>query len=140
MSLTAFLAQNAKKVENVKYVVSNRFVDEEGKPVPMEIKCITSEEDEQLRKECARRIQIPGTNQYMSETDYSQYIGKLAAECTVFPNLNAVELQDSYGAFSAEECLKKMLTPGEYADYTAKVQQVCGFNQSLKELTEEAKN
>ena len=33
MSLTAFLAQNAKKVENVKYVVSNRFVDEEGKPV-----------------------------------------------------------------------------------------------------------
>ena len=31
-NLTAFLAQNAKQVENVKLVVSDRFTDEDGKP------------------------------------------------------------------------------------------------------------
>ena len=29
-NLTAFLAQNAKRVENVKLVVSDRFTDEDG--------------------------------------------------------------------------------------------------------------
>ena len=43
MSLTAFLAKNALKVENVKFAVSKRFVDETTKkPMEWEIQAIIS--------------------------------------------------------------------------------------------------
>ena len=59
-NLTAFLAQNAKQVENVKLVVSDRFTDEDGKPLEWEVRCISSREDETLRRDCQYRVQVPG--------------------------------------------------------------------------------
>ena len=50
MTLTAFLAENADQIENEKYVVSPRFRGEDGQPIPWEIRCISSAEDEALRK------------------------------------------------------------------------------------------
>ena len=95
MSLSAFLAENAVPVENIKFVASKRFLGEDGNPIPWEIKTITGTEDEALRKSCAKRVPVPGKkNQYQKETDYDLYLGKLAVACTVFPNLNDKELQD----------------------------------------------
>lgn len=59
-NLTAFLAQNARQVENVKLVVSDRFTDEDGKPLEWEVRCISSREDETLRRDCQYRVQVPG--------------------------------------------------------------------------------
>lgn len=140
-NLTAFLAQNAIKVENVKYVASKRFVNEDGKPLEWEIASITSEEDELLRKSCTKRVPVPGKrNMYAPETDFNAYITKQAVKCTLFPNLNDVELQNSYGVMGGEALLKVMLTPGEYADYISKVQEVNGFDVPLEDAVEEAKN
>jgi hypothetical protein len=140
-NLSAFLAQNAVKVENVKHIVSNRFLDDKGQPIHWEISCITSTEDENLRKACTKRVPVPGKrNQFTQETDYNLYLGKLAARCTVFPNLNDVDLQNSYGVMGADVLLKTMLTPGEYAEYLVKVQEVNGFEVSMEEAVEEAKN
>lgn len=139
-NLTAFLAQNVIKVENVKYAASKRIVHE-GKPVEWEIGSITSDEDELLRKSCTKRMPVPGKrNMYTPETDFSQYLVKLAVRCTIFPNLNDVELQNSYGVMGAETLLKVMLSPGEYGDYAAKVQEINGFNVPLEDAVEEAKN
>jgi len=140
-TLSGFLSQNAIKIENIKHVVSKRFVDEKGKAMPWEIRCITSTEDEQLRKLCTKRVQIPGKrNQFTQETDYNLYLGKLAAMCTVHPNLDDAELQNSYGVMGSDAVLKKMLNPGEYADYLTKVQEVNGFEVTFEESVEEAKN
>lgn len=140
-NLTAFLAQNAIKVENVKYVASKRFVNEDGKPLEWEIASITSEEDELLRKTCTKRMPVPGKrNMFTPETDFNSYITKQAVKCTLFPNLNDVELQNSYGVMGADQLLKVMLTPGEYADYISKVQEVNGFEVTLEDAVEEAKN
>ena len=140
-NLSAFLAQNAAKVENVKHVVSKRFNDEKGNPIQWEVKCLTSSEDESLRKSCTKRVQVPGKrNQFTQETDFNQYLGKLAAACTVHPNLNDAELQTSYGVMGADDLLKVMLTPGEYADYLNKIQNINGFEISFEESVEEAKN
>ena len=38
--LSAFLAQNVKRVENTLYPATNRIVDENGKPILWEICCI----------------------------------------------------------------------------------------------------
>lgn len=140
-NLTGFLAQNALKVENIKYVASKRFIGEDKKPLEWEIKCIPSTEDEALRKSCTKRVPIPGKrNQYTSETDYNLYLGRLAATCTVFPNLNDAELQNSYGVMGADDLLKTMLMPGEYTDYLTKIQEVNGFEVTFEEAVEEAKN
>jgi len=139
--LSCFLSQNAVTVENVKYAASRRFMDKDKKPVEWEVKCITSEQDELIKKECTKRRPIPGKKgAYMPETDYDQYVGRLAVACTVFPDLNNKELQDSYQVMGAEALLKKMLTPGEYREYLSKVQEVNGFDIALEDLVEEAKN
>jgi len=140
-NLSAFLAENAIPVENTKYVASKRFLDGEGKPMAWEIGCITSSDDEALRKESTKRIPIPGKrNQFTQDLDVNLYLGRLAAKCTLFPNLGDAELQNSYGVMGADALLKTMLTPGEYAEYLLKVQEVNGFDTTYEDEVEEAKN
>lgn len=139
-TFSAFMAGNAIKNETVKYVASKRFV-EKGKPIEWEIKAIDSELDEALRKDCTKRVPIVGKRgQYNQETDTDKYVAKLCVACTVYPNLNDVELQDSYGVKSADALLKKMLLSGEYTEYKAKVMEVNGYDMSMEELVDEAKN
>ena len=135
-----FMAGNADKNETVKYVASKRFVDK-GKPVEWELKAIDSDLDEAIRKECTKRVPIPGKRgQYNQETDTDKYIGKMCVASIVYPNLNNAELQDSYGVKSADALLKKMLKPGEYTELKAKVMEVNGYDMSMEELVDEAKN
>ena len=139
-TFSAFMAGNAVKNETGKYVASKRFV-EKGKPIEWEIKAIDSDLDEALRKDCTKRVPIVGKRgQYNQETDTDKYIGKMCVACTVYPNLNDDELQDSYGVKSADALLKKMLLPGEYTEYKAKVMEVNGYDMSMEELVDEAKN
>lgn len=139
-NLNAFLKQNAITVEEEKVIVSERFL-ENGKPIEWIVKPITSQQDEILRKECTKRIPVNGKRgQYTQETDYNKYLGKMATICTVFPNLNDKDLQDSYEVMGAEELLKTMLLPGEYAAYIERVQEICGFDVTLEDKIEEAKN
>lgn len=140
-SLSAFLAQNAKKIDNTTYVVSDRFTDPEtGKPMPWEICCITAQENVNIRKTCMRTIPVPGKKgQFTQEFDANAYLAKVCVRCTVFPNLNDAELQNSYGVMGAEALITTMLTPAEFEDFSTKVLQVNGF-QTGDELVEEAKN
>jgi hypothetical protein len=138
---SVFMAGNAVKDETVKYVASKRFLDAKKKPVEWELKSISSDLDEALRKDCTKKVPIPGKRgQYNQETDTDKYIGKLCVACTVYPDLNNAELQDSYGVKGAEALLKTMLKPGEYTEYKAKVMEVNGYDMSMEELVDEAKN
>lgn len=140
-NFSAFLAQNALKAETEKYVVSKRFLDESRKPIEWEVGPVSSDEDEALRKQHTKRLPVPGKkNVFQPTTDYDSYLASLAVKCTLFPNLHDKELQDSYGAMGAEALLKKMLLPGEYADYLQFVQTINGFDVGMEEAVEEAKN
>lgn len=76
-SLSAFLAQNAKKVDNQYIVASPRFLGEDGKPVQWEICCITADENAQLRKGCMRSVPVPGRRgQFTQEFDAMAYQSK----------------------------------------------------------------
>jgi hypothetical protein len=135
-----FMAGNAVTDETVKYVASKRFKDK-GKPVAWEIKAVDSKTDEAIRKDCTKKVPIVGKRgQYNLETDNDKYIGKLCVACTVYPDLNNAELQDSYGVKTPDDLLKQMLKPGEYAEYKLKVMEVNGFDVSMDELVDEAKN
>lgn len=139
-SLSAFLAQNAKKVENRKIAVSPRFVGENGKPAEWEITCITAAENQKIRKNSVRNVPVPGKRgQFTTDFDSARYQAALAARCTVFPDLNNAELQESYGVMGAEDLISVMLTPGEFDDYILAITELCGFTTE-GELVDEAKN
>ena len=137
---SVFMAGNAIKDETIKYVASERF-KAKGKPVEWELKAIDSELDELIRKECTKRVPIAGKRgQYNMETDTDKYLGRLCVACTVYPDLNNAELQDSYGVKTPDALLKKMLKSGEYTEYKAKVMEINGYDMSMDELVDEAKN
>jgi hypothetical protein len=135
-----FMAGNAVKNEKIKYVASKRFVDK-GKPVEWELKAIDSDLDDSLRKECTKKVPIAGKRgQYTQEVDTDKYLAKVCVACTVFPNLNDAELQDSYGVKSGEALVRKMLLPGEYTDFKNKIMEINGYDMNMEELVDEAKN
>ena len=139
-TLSAFLAQNAKKVDNRKIALSPRFSDENGNAIEWEISCITAAENQKLRKDCLRNVPISGKRgQYTQELDTATYQAKLAARCTIFPDFNDVQLQESYGVMSAEQLAGVMLTPAEFDDLIIAITELCGFT-SESDLADEAKN
>lgn len=140
-NLSAFLAQNAKKIDNEKYAASSRFVDPEtGKPMEWELCCITAAENVNLRRSCTKTVPVPGKKgQFTSEFDANTYLAKVSVRCTVFPNLNDAELQNSYGVMGAEQLIMTMLTPAEFEDLSTKILQINGF-QTEEALVDDAKN
>lgn len=140
--LSFFLKQNVEQEENERYVASKRFKDEKGNPIEWEIKSITPEEDDAIRKSCTKRIPVVGgrKGEYTKDVDSSKYMATVVTRCVVYPNLNDKELQDSYGVMGAEQLVKIMLKPGEYIDLVNKVQEVNGYDVTQEELVEEAKN
>ena len=139
---SCFLKANAITVENEKFVASKRFIDPKTKkPVEWEIKPIPTTLDESIRKECSKRVAINSKRgQYTTEIDNDKYLGKLCAACTVYPNLNAVELQNDYDVKDADSLLKAMLTNGEYLEYKNKVLEINGYDISMEQKVDEAKN
>lgn len=141
-SLSSFMAGEVKPVENVFYPASERIINKEtGKPEDWEIKRISAKENSALRKSCMRTVPAPGgkKGQFTQEFDAGLYQAKVAAACTVWPDLNDAALQDSYKVMGAENLIMAMLTPGEFEDYAAKVLEINGFTNK-DELVDEAKN
>lgn len=127
----SFLKGNQKETEPTKYVVSDRFLDENGKPIEWHIKPISTREDKQLKKVCSLK---------KDRLDFDQYSSKLVVASIVFPNLNDKQLQDSYNVLSGEALIEEMLRPGEYDKLLIEIQKINGYQQSMSELIEEAKN
>ncbi|MDR6883795.1 phage tail assembly chaperone [Bacillus sp. 3255] len=136
--ISVFFASNVVTESTEDVIVSERFKDKEGNPVPWVLHSITEEENDAIRKSATKRTRVKG--QVITEVDQTEYIAKLAVASVSFPNLKDAELQKSYGVLGAEVLIKKMLLSGEYAQLLLKVQEINGFDQDINELVEEAKN
>lgn len=136
-NLNAFLKQNKKEKTTVKFAASKAFTDENGNPIEWEIRPLKSREADTIRSECSR-INTKGKK---VDIDTAKFNRMIAARCTVFPNLDDRELQDSYGVMGAEQLIQELLEDdGEYQLYCQKVLEVSGYQKSDEELVEEAKN
>jgi len=85
-NLSAFLAQNAIKVENVKHVVSKRFLDEEWWTNPLGNLLYNINWRWSFKKSFVLNVflYLEKGNQYTQETDYNLYLGKLACKMYCF--------------------------------------------------------
>ena len=139
-NLSMFMAPNVETVENSKYAASPRIKGEDGKPVEWEICCIGADEYARIRGNCIKQVPMPGKkNQMTQQLDTYAFQAKICARCTVHPDLNNAELQNSWGVTTPYDLLCKLLTPGEFDDYVSEVFAVNGFKNE-NELVDDAKN
>lgn len=139
-SLSAFMRPNVAEIKNTCFAPSPRFVGEDGKPVEWEIRCISADEYARIRSGCIRQVPVPGKkNQFTQQLDTYTFQARVAAACTVFPDLTNAELQDSWGVTKPEDLVGAMLIGGEFDDYITEVFEVNGF-KAEDELVDEAKN
>lgn len=135
--LNAFFKKNKKEKESVKYAASKDFVDGKGNVIEWEIRPLKSKEADKIRNECTT-IEAKGKR---VSVDNGKFNRMVATVCTVFPNLNDPELQDSYGVLGAEELIQEMLdNDGEYQAYCKKILEISGYEMDDNELIKEAKN
>lgn len=142
-SLTAFLKENKKNLrETTTYKVSRTFLDEEGNVLDWVIRPLTTEQTELIRERCTREVPVKGKgNLYRSTVDTRGYMAELMAASVAEPNLNAAELQDSYGVHDPASLIRKMIDdPGEYAQFATFIQTFNNLDKTLQEEVDEAKN
>jgi len=141
-NLKLFLKENKVVKENIKYAATASLPDENGNPVEWEIRPITTTINDDLRDSCTADIPIPGKpGLYRQKLNTSKYIAKLICASVVEPNLYDKELQDSYGVMTPEDLIKQMIDdPGEYNDLAAKIQSLNGFDETVSDKVEKAKN
>lgn len=138
-NLKLFLKDNKKVRSNVNYVATKYLTDEEGNPLEWVIRPLSSKESDAIRDECLKVKQVG--KQIKQELDRSKYMAKLIVQSVVEPNLNDKELQDSYGVMCAEDLIQEMVDePGEYTKLFEFITQINGFDETLNDKVDEAKN
>lgn len=141
--LQAFFAQNAEQPKKIERVISKRFKDGDGNPIPFEFKAITPEKDAELRqKSISKKLITQGKRKGQHDQEFLQtkYLNLLTIESTVFPNFKDSALQDSYGVMGEESLFNAMLTPAEATEALQAAQEANGYELEMSEIVEEAKN
>ena len=134
--LSAFLHPISFKEEK-EVVVSNRFLDENGNPVPFRVRSITQEENDILTKQARKTRKVNG--QIQEQLDTAEYSRRLIVAATVEPDFSSTELCEAYGVMDPLLVPGKMLLSGEYARLLQAVTELSGFD-SGDMVEQEAKN
>lgn len=139
---TRFMKTNKKPRKNTTFAATKSLTDENGKPLLWMIKPLTTRENEAIRDECMVDVPVKGkANMFRPKLNTSKYIARMLCASIVEPNLFDKELQNSYDVMTPEDLLQAMIDdPSEYQDFAAFVQEFNGFNTTLADKVEEAKN
>lgn len=140
--LSLFLKDNKKKKQNTTFPATKSLCDEEGNALGWVIRPLSTKENEMLRDECTKNVPIRGKKgQYRQDLDTWKYLAKMICACVVEPDLNNKDLQDSYGVRTPEELVKEMIDdPGEYDEFAQFIQNYNGFDETLQDRKDVAKN
>lgn len=138
-NLTAFLKNNVEIVNQVEYVASNR-IKAGDEPVAWKINVLQNKVIDKLRNRYTKIIKDGKTGVTREKFDSQGFNDAMLLESIVFPNLDDMELQDSWGVNDPLELVKAMLTPGEYADLLNAVVEAQGFEVGMDEKVRAVKN
>ena len=132
-NLSAFL--NPVKVENKELLISERFRDENGKPVPFVIRPVSQGENDILVRTSTRTVKVNG--QPVEKLNNVEYSRRVVVAATVTPDFTSEELCRAYGTMDPLEVPGKMLLVGEYNKLSAAIMALSGLEDDLEE---QAKN
>lgn len=129
--LSAFL-HPVSTGEEKEVVISNRFVDEKGNPVPFKIRAITQEENDEIIKKSTRRVKENG--QTVERLDNAEFSRRMVVTATVEPDFTQKEMCEAYGVIDPTMVPGKMLLSGEYAKLMKEISALSGFDSIEDEL------
>lgn len=129
--LSAFLHPVTTQEEK-EVVISKRFQDEKGNPVPFKIRALAQEENDQISKQATRQIKVNG--QPVEKVDSADYTRRMIVAATVEPDFRSKELCDAYGTLDPLLVPGKMLFSGEYAALGRAIMSLSGFNSVEEDL------
>lgn len=136
MSLKSFFKENNIKIENVKYIASDRFKDENGEVIEWELKVLDNKKVDELRNRFSSRSYVNHKEEFKFNSE--DFMKVFVTEAIVFPNLTDKDLQDSYGVFSPYELLQEILTVGELTRLTEYINNLHDYKAEKK--VDEIKN
>lgn len=119
-------------------VVSRRFLDEEGRPVPFKIRALTQEENDALVKRSMRKVKVNG--RWTEELDSLAYGRRTVVAATVEPDFSSEELCRAYNTMDPLEVPGRMLLAGEYKLLSEEILRLSGFRDEAEDVAEQAKN
>lgn len=134
MNLHAFLHPETPEEQEI--IISTRFKDESGEPVPFRIRAITQEENEALMK-AATRTMKDRTGNTVRSFDSQAYSRSLVVAGTVSPDFRSAELCEAYNVADPGLVPGKMLLVGEYLKLSEAISDLSGLGESAEE---DAKN
>lgn len=129
---TAFLKGNVKAAEDVKLKLE-RFGED------VILRPLTAGEADKINETCfVNKVGKKGKQERVF--DVVKYNRGICAASVVYPDLNDVELQDSYEVRGADNLYSKMFLLGESTQILNEVTEISGLNESIEDDIEEAKN
>lgn len=117
--------------ETREIIVSRRFLDENGQPVPFKIRALTQEENDAISKRSMRLVK--GGRRGEKELDSVEYANRLVAAATVEPDFSSEELCRAYGTMDPLEVPGKMLYAGEYKRLMDAIMELSRFGDDLED-------
>ena len=139
-SMAFFMKGKAAAAPEEEVIVSKRYADEQGNPIPFVLRALPTARVDQLQDECMRPVRDK-KRRGEKELDARRFSARLAIETTIFPDFRDTSLLESYGVTDPVDVAHQVLSvPGEYAEWVNAVQRVNGMDDDFEELVEEAKN
>lgn len=129
--LSAFLHPVAVQEEK-EIVISSRFQDEKGEPVPFKIRSLTQEENDRITKQATRQIKVNG--QPLDKLDSGDYSRRVIVAATVEPDFQSKEMCDAYGVLDPLQVPGKMLLAGEFSKLARAIAELSGFSSMEDDL------
>lgn len=128
------------KYVEAKAVELNPKAESYTKKIDWQFQVTTPKKAKFIRRSCEKKEEVK-KGYYQKFTDYDEYMEKMVLECTVYPDLQDSELQDSYGVRSEVALLNKLIpVDGELSSIKEFVNKINGFSADIEDKGEEAKN
>lgn len=135
MNLQQFLNANPVDGLTEDVVISSRFKDDKGNVLKFKIKAMTPSEHAELQKKCT-------TYRKGGKMDFDsrKFTTESVIENTVEPNFKDADSIKALGCKTPEQYMNKVLLVGEMYNLSAAINKLSGFDESMDELVDEAKN
>lgn len=133
--LSAFL-HPVTTTEEKEIIISKRFQDEKGNPIPFKIRSLTQEENDAITKKATRQVKVNG--QPIEKLDNTDYTRRVIVAATLEPDFTSTELCEGYGVMDPLLVPGKILLSGEYSKLGKAIMSISGFDDINAE--EAAKN
>lgn len=140
MDLSFFMPESVEAVHEVTAPISQRFKNKEGKIIPFKFKPITTDRMDELEKLHTKPV-IKKNRKVGERVDQARFMAHVAVESTIYPDFKDTKLRRAYRTEDPIEIAKRILkVPGEYTNWINQASEVNGFDDTVDDLEEIAKN